>query len=98
MYLYDNKDPVGNFNKNYPNNPKKQQACEILDLGTYCKMNKIDKHMLSKLDGKDFKILIDLYSHMQDKLCSRNGMSPDLLEDFEKFLEFKKIQEQMSKG
>lgn len=98
-YFYFCNKPESSFNKNFPKNPKKQDAFEVMDLGTYCKMNGITGDMLVQVDGETLKILIELSEHMQEKICSKTaGVAPELLEKFRAFIEFEQIKATMEKN
>ena len=91
------KVPANGITKRYANNPENAKMYEAVDLGVYCLNNNITGTMLKQIDGEILKMLIGLSDYMRDKLCSQEGIPPELIDKFNSFLEFEKIKEQMEK-
>ena len=89
------KVPGNGITKTFANDPKRNKEFEAMDLGTYCIMNNISGDMLLKIDGELLNILLQLTSYMEDKVCPKKTFDPEILEKFNKFLEFEELREKM---
>ncbi len=92
------KVPANGVTKTYATDPSRKLEFEAMDLGTYCISNDISGDMLLKIDGEMLGILLELTRYMSDKICANRTVSPELIDKFNKFMEFEKLREQMEQS